>query len=186
MELIQQTDKAMLLFIQENLRCSFLDGLMTAASWIGDYGLAWIALGLTLILFRKTRRGALDMLFTLAVAAIICNLLLKNIIERPRPFMTIDELTLLISPLNDFSFPSGHACSSFASAASLAFTFRGKGALAFIPAAFISLSRIYVGIHYPSDVICGALIGVIVAWFIYKSKIKYPDLADAKHTVENR
>jgi hypothetical protein len=83
MELIQQTDKAMLLFIQENLRCSFLDGLMTAASWIGDYGLAWIALGLTLIL--SVRPGAAPGLaFYIGCSSKNLQSFAQNIFERPR------------------------------------------------------------------------------------------------------
>lgn len=186
MQIIEQMEKAMLIFIQENLRGSFLDGVMIVSSWIGDYAIIWIALGAFLIIFRKTRKGGFDMLISMAVAAVISNLILKNILARPRPFLAIDELTLIISPLNSFSFPSGHACSSFAAATALALTFRGKGALAFIPAAMISFSRIYVGIHYPSDVLCGALIGVLVAWCIYRLTEKKNDLVTIKHTIKNR
>jgi membrane-associated phospholipid phosphatase len=168
LQAIQQTDAAILLFIQDDIRCSFLDPIMKFASFIGDYGLLWIALAAALLIPRKTRRGGIDMLICLAIAAALCNLVFKNLVARPRPFLTVEELDLIIKPLYSYSFPSGHACSSFASAMALTLAFRGKGAWAFIPAVLIAFSRIYVGIHYPSDVLCGAIFGVLISLFTYE------------------
>ena len=168
LQTIQQIDADILLFIQDHVRCGALDPVMKFASFIGDYGMIWIILAAGLLVSRKTRRGGIDMLVCLAISAALCNLVFKNLVARVRPFLTIEELELIIKPLYSYSFPSGHACSSFASAMALTLAFRGKGAWAFIPAALIAFSRIYVGIHYPSDILCGAVIGVLISLFTYE------------------
>ena len=168
LQAIQQTDASILLFIQENIRCGVLDPIMKAASFIGDYGIFWILLAAILLFFPRTRRGAVDMLVCLAIAAALCNLVFKTLVARERPFLTIEELELIIRPLTSYSFPSGHACSSFACATALTLAFGRRGAWAFLPALVITFSRIYVGIHYPSDILCGAVIGVLISLFTYE------------------
>lgn len=168
LQAIQNIDASILLFIQEDLRCSFLDPIMKFFSFIGDYGLFWIILAAVLLISPKTRRGGIDTLICLAFAAALCNLVFKNLVARPRPFLEIEELELIIAPLLSYSFPSGHACSSFAAATALTLAFRHRGAWAFLPAALITFSRIYVGIHYPTDILCGAIFGVLISLFTYE------------------
>lgn len=151
-------DESVLLFIQNNLRFALLDPLMIAASRLGDAGMIWIAVGILMLFFKKTRRSGVYLLACLAFASMVNNLLIKNLVARPRPYTALEELILLIDPLTSFSFPSGHACSSFASATALAKTLR-RGWLAFIPAFLIAFSRTYVGVHYATDVLFGALVG---------------------------
>lgn len=168
MDAITAIDGQILLFIQEHIRCAFLTPIMKFASLIGDAGIVWILAALVLLIFPKTRRRGLDAALCLAAAAIINNLVIKNLVARPRPFLTISELELIIEPLTSYSFPSGHACASFAAAFAIARGFHDRhGGWVYLPAAVIALSRIYVGIHYPTDILAGAIIGTLCAWGVY-------------------
>ena len=172
--IIQQADEAILLFIQMHVRCGFLNAIMKTASFLGNAGMLWIAAAVVLLALRKTRRAGLDVALSLALSALFNNLIIKNLVCRPRPFLEVEGLKLLISPLYSYSFPSGHACSSFAAATALALCFRGRGgAWAYVPAALIAVSRAYVGIHYPSDVLCGAAFGTLCAWLVYRISRRY-------------
>ena len=154
-------DGAILLWIQAHLRGP-LDGVATFITHLGDTGWLWILLGVVLLCFKKTRAGGLAALLALLFGLLITNIALKNLVARIRPYELVTGLTSLIGPMGDWSFPSGHACSSFAASVALA-QMLGKrvGIPALILAALISFSRLYVGVHYPSDVLCGLVIGVL-------------------------
>ena len=108
---------------------------------------------------RNCRFGAL------AIGALITNVALKNIIARIRPYEVVEGLKLLIEPQSDFSFPSGHTCASIGAALAMyPFLERKWGIPLVILAVLISLSRLYVGVHYPTDVLGGAVVGVLAAW----------------------
>ena len=101
----------------------------------------------------------------LAIGALITNVALKNIIARIRPYEVVEGLKLLIEPQSDFSFPSGHTCASIGAALVMyPFLERKWGIPLVILAVLISLSRLYVGVHYPTDVLGGAVGGVLAAW----------------------
>ena len=102
-------------------------------------------------------------LLALGFAAVVNNLVVKPIIERPRPYEAIAGFEPLVEKLASYSFPSGHASSSFAAATALTLLFGKRGAIAFVPAALIAVSRPYLGMHYMSDVVCGALLGAVCA-----------------------
>lgn len=171
---ITQIDGSILLFIQNHIRTPALDWLMKLASAVGDSGIIWIVLGLALLFWSKTRRGGLDTLLSLAVSTAINNLIIKPLAARPRPFLTFEELEVIIKPLASYSFPSGHACASFAAAFALTHAFKGRGgAWAYIPAVLITVSRIYVGIHYPTDILAGAILGTASAWIVCRLSQKY-------------
>lgn len=159
---IQALDEAILLFVQENIRTPALTVIMYLLSRLGDAGLVWIALGLALAAFARTRRRGAAMLITLASEYVICDLVIKKLVLRPRPYLLISQLELLVAQESSTSFPSGHSASSFACAYMLARLFGKKGAWAYLPASLIALSRIYVGVHYPSDVIAGILLGTVI------------------------
>lgn len=162
---VQSIDSAILLFIQEHLRVAALDHPMVLISSLGNAGVFWILLGLLLVLIPRTRKHGILALASLLFCFLITNILLKNLVARPRPYTQIDSLIMLMQCPPDFSFPSGHACSSFASSGALAWTCKGRlrpvAYAALTLAALISLSRLYVGVHYPSDVLCGVLIGLL-------------------------
>ncbi|NCB73228.1 MAG: phosphatase PAP2 family protein [Clostridia bacterium] len=172
-ELMQSFDTSALLYIQDHLRSPILSALMVFFSTIGNVGLLWIALGLGLLISKRTRRGGFDLLICLALAYIVNDLVIKEIVARVRPYDAIENLTILVKPLHSFSFPSGHANSSFAAALALTLAFGKKGAWAYIPAALIAFSRCYVGVHYPSDVLAGMLVGTVVAWGTFLLLRKY-------------
>lgn len=161
-------EEAILLFFQ-NIRHESIDPIMIAISWIGNNGLLWIVVGLALLLFRRTRHGGADTLVALAVGFLINNVLIKNLVARVRPYDAIEGLLAIVPHLNDWSFPSGHTCASFAAATALALAFGKPGAWSFVPAVAIAISRLYVGVHYPSDVIVGAMIGAGVAFCVHKA-----------------
>ena len=164
METLLQIDQSILLFIQEHIRQEWMDGFWTAITRLGDAGIIWIALAIILLIPKKTRRAGIAALIALAVGALITNAALKNIVERIRPYETIPGLVRLIEAQPD--------CASFAAAFALFKTLPGKRKiwkiLCIILAALIAFSRLYVGVHYPSDVLAGILIGIFAGWAGWK------------------
>lgn len=173
MAAIQSFDANALLYIQDFLRTPLLTAIMVFFSRIGDSGIIWIVTGLVLLIPRKTRRGGFDVLICLLAAFLINDYVIKVLVARIRPYDVINGLTILVPPESSFSFPSGHANSSFAAALSLALAFGRKGAIAYIPAVLIAFSRCYVGVHYPSDVFAGMLVGTLVSLAVYMLLRRY-------------
>ncbi|MGE4486065.1 MAG: phosphatase PAP2 family protein [Oscillospiraceae bacterium] len=173
LDILQSADESIMLFIQENIRCDFLNPVMKFFSFIGNAGILWIAIGIILLLLRGYRVTGFDMLLALAVCAAINNLVIKEFIMRSRPYETIQGLTTIIAPLSSWSFPSGHAASSFASAYALGKSRGGKWWLYYIPAALIAISRVYVGVHYLSDIVGGAIVGTAVSMCVYYLRNRY-------------
>lgn len=171
--IIQSADESIMLYVQENIRCGVLDPVMKFFSLIGNAGILWIAVGLILLCQHGYRTAGFDMLLALAVCAAINNLVIKEIVMRLRPYETIQGLTTVIAPLTSWSFPSGHASSSFASAYALGRARGGKWWLLYIPATLIAVSRVYVGVHYMSDIIAGAVVGTAVSICVYCLRNKY-------------
>lgn len=160
-----QLDFTILDWVQAHLRCGFLDTIMPWITWLGEAGAIWILLALVLLIRKDTRPVGLAVAAALVVDLLLCNVLIKPLVARPRPFALRPEIQLLIPPPSDYSFPSGHTAASFAAVAAL---FRKKSRL-WIPgtvlAAAIALSRIYLYVHYPSDVLCGVLLGILCGVF---------------------
>ena len=144
-----------------------LSAIMVFFSRIGNLGLVWISIGIILFLPDKTRRGGVFMLVCLLAAYLVNDLVIKELVARIRPYKMINGLSILVAPESSFSFPSGHTNTSFAAAFALTRAFGKKGAFAYIPAALIAVSRVYVGVHYPTDVLAGMIVGTTVALFVY-------------------
>jgi len=102
----------------------------------------------------------------------IVELILKNTVKRLRPEFTLYNINVLFDPVSTFSFPSGHATAAFASAYILSKSFPKQKMIWYILAVLISFSRIYLGKHYPGDVIGGAVLGSVIGWGVMKIKIK--------------
>ncbi len=173
--MITQTDASVLLWIQNNLRCAFLSPIFVTLSRLGDAGFLFILTGLVLLCFKKTRSCGLLLLISLILGFTVNDLIIKRIVERVRPFNSVAEILPLVTPPKSFSFPSGHSASAFACAVSLYYTKRKWFVFGLITAALIAFSRLYVGVHYPTDVLCGALVGTItavIAGNIYTRKYK--------------
>ncbi|TML17572.1 MAG: phosphatase PAP2 family protein [Actinobacteria bacterium] len=142
-------------------RTGWLNPVFEGLSWAGRLGLLWIALALVLsVLWR--RWGVLFMtLFAVAVAD-WASMGLKALVDRPRPPLRYAQPKVLVPLPHDASFPSGHAATSFAAATILSFAAPRLAPFLFLLAAAIAFSRVYVGVHYPLDVIGGAVLGVLV------------------------
>ncbi len=134
-------------------------------SLAGSLGILWIIISAVFYL-SGDRRTSVFIILSLLLSLIITNLVLKNLVARPRPFEAIEGFIPLMERFADaggYSFPSGHASSSFAAAFAISAAKGKKGAPAYIPALFISLARLYIGVHYPTDILCGALAGTLAA-----------------------
>ena len=156
-------EASIVLWIQENLRVSFLNPIVTAITSLGNAGIFWIILTLVLLVFKKTRRIGLCCAFALIIDVLAVNVVLKPLVARARPYAVLEIIVPLGHLSRDFSFPSGHSAASFACAWALYKTAPRKyGVCALVLATLIALSRLYVGVHYPTDVIGGILIGIAV------------------------
>lgn len=158
---LKKKDKEMLLWIQENLRTEALTKKMRMITFLGDNGWFWILTAFTMLCFKKTRRAGLCMCVAIFLGALCTNIVLKNWHKRPRPYDTINELERLIAKQPDWSFPSGHTTASFA-AAEIIFLMVSKswGSAALLLASLVGYSRMYLGVHYLSDVLAGVSIGL--------------------------
>lgn len=158
-------DGNILLWIQEYFRQDWMTPFWKFVTFLGDAGWFWIALSVILLIPKQTRRVGAAALLSLGIGALITNVALKNIVARTRPYEVVEGLALLVGRQSDFSFPSGHSCASFA-AAMVYYRMlpRRYGIATLVLAGLIAFSRLYVGVHYPSDVIAGILVGMLAAW----------------------
>lgn len=172
---IRNLDGEILLQIQQHLRSDLLTPFMKIITFLGNGGWFWILCAVILLVVPRTRKTGYAAVISLIFGAIITNLLLKNIVARPRPFTEIQGLVPLITKPTDFSFPSGHTTASFAVALVMLWMLPGKyGIPAVVLAALIAFSRLYLGVHYPTDVLAGflvALMGSILSVWIVKKKM---------------
>lgn len=166
MEWIQQMDCRMMAWIQDHVGHSVWDSVMIAVSKLGNGGFIWIAIGVILLLAgwknRKYIQWGLTVLLSLGTNALVCNLLLKPLVARTRPYDVLGY-EILIPPLSDYSFPSGHTSASFAAATAIYAINRKWGIAAYVFAALMGISRLYLGVHFVTDVVVGALIGFFMA-----------------------
>ncbi len=168
-EWITNTDWAILYGIQEHIRCAFLDAVMPVITLLGDAGIVWIIAALAMMFTKKLRRTGVVVAIGLVLGVLIGNLMLKNLMARERPCWLDESVLMLVKVPKDFSFPSGHTLASVISATVLMLADR-RFAFAAIPlAVLIAFSRLYLFVHFPSDVFCGALLGLAIgvfAWFV--------------------
>ena len=165
LETLLNIDGGFLLLIQEYVRNPILDSIMIFITSLGNGGMIWIAATILLLIPKKTRKVGIMSAVALLGSLLINNNLLKNLVQRPRPFVTFADLQIIIPTPSEFSFPSGHTSSSFA-AASVFYKHLPKkfGVPAVVLAGLIGISRLYVGVHYPTDVIAGVLMGIFLGY----------------------
>jgi len=154
---------AILDFIQSHMRCGFLDFFLPKITALGDAGIIWIILTLLFILSKRYRATGQLMFISLILMFLTCNVVLKPLIARVRPYDINTAVTLLIPPQTDYSFPSGHSAASFAAAYAMYKSNCGYWKAAMVLAVIIAFSRLYLYVHYPTDVICGIVIGILCA-----------------------
>lgn len=167
MSYILNLDDLILGFIQSNMRNPFLDTLMPMITFLGDKGLLWLTIAFCLIGIAKYRPYGIVLVLTLLVVAFIDEIVLKNIFERIRPCYASPISAMLITPPTSFSFPSGHTASSFACAFVLWKWNKSLGSIAYILASLIAFSRLYLFVHYPTDILGGIFVGTTVAIAVY-------------------
>ena len=165
LETLLNLDIGFLLFLQESVRNPILNSIMIFVTSLGNGGMIWIAATVLLMIPKKTRKVGITSAVALLLSLIINNNIIKNIVQRPRPFATFKELQIIVPIPSEFSFPSGHTASSFA-AASVFFRQLPKklGLPSVILAGIIGFSRLYVGVHYPTDVIAGVIMGILLSY----------------------
>ena len=169
-------------WIQEHVWCAFLDAVMPVITVLGEGGWIWIVIAVLLLFMPKYRKAGVTMAFALILMLILNDGILKNIFARPRPFnfepfealyqsFATDangKPELLVSLPSSFSFPSGHTSSSFVAAAAILINKKWKAGIpALILAVLIGFSRSYLMVHYPTDVLFGALMGIVYALLAY-------------------
>ena len=179
-------DLPILEWIAEHLHCGFLDAVMPVITALGNGGLFWIALALVMLALPKYRRAGLAMSIALLLGLVVCNLTLKPLAARIRPYDYQLEhfgtsISLLIATPHDFSFPSGHTIASFEGATALLLYHRKLGVPAMVLAVHIAFSRLYLYVHYPTDVLASVILGVGFALLGKLLSDKVYRLAECRH-----
>ena len=167
-------DLPILDWIAANLWCPVLDAVMPVITLLGDAGIFWIAVAVLFIFTKKYRKIGIGMMIALMMGLVICNICLKPMIARIRPYDFKEEhlhviVNLLIEKQHDFAFPSGHTIASFEAAVMILLGNRKLGIPAMILACLIAFSRLYLYVHYPTDVIVSIVLGSILAligWYL--------------------
>ena len=173
MEGFFQLDGNILLWIQEYIRNDFLTPIFKFITSLGDEGYVWIAIAIVLLFVKNFRKVGLMVGASLLGSLVFNNMIVKNIVARPRPYRMIETLTILIPEPGEYSFPSGHTSSSFAAGVVLYLMLPKKyGIPAMVLAFLIGISRLYVGVHYPTDVLGGMVMGTLIAVSVVKATEK--------------
>lgn len=173
MEGFFQLDGNILLWIQEYIRNDFLTPIFKFITSLGDEGYVWIAIAIVLLFVKNYRKVGLMVGASLLGSLVFNNMIIKNIVARPRPYRMIETLTILIPEPGEYSFPSGHTSSSFAAGVVLYLMLPKKyGIPAMVLALLIGISRLYVGVHYPTDVLGGMVMGTLIAVSVVKATEK--------------
>ena len=160
-------DLPILDWIQAHLQCGFLDAVMPIVTLFGEGGIFWIAWAVLMLIFPKTRKTGIAMGIALVMGVLICNVTLKPLVQRPRPYDFQAEnfgvtIKLLIDAQHDFSFPSGHTIASFEAAVPLLLYDKRMGIPAMMIALLVTFSRLYLYVHYPTDVIFSMFAGILL------------------------
>ena len=155
-------------FIQEHMTNPVMDKLMVFITTLGDAGIIWIITALIMISCKKYRRTGITLAIGLILSLLIGNIILKPLVARTRPFEFTEKIRLLIETPHDFSFPSGHTIASFEAAVTLMICDRRRFGYAALGLAFvIAFSRLYLCVHYPTDVLTSIILGSIFAVISY-------------------
>ena len=168
MDKLSQSELSLLEFIAEHMHSGVLDYLMPIVSGLGDLGIFWIVLALVLLSLPQDRARGAQVGLAVLLSGIVCNLLLKNLVARPRPFEFQPLLDLIVAAPHDFSFPSGHTTASFAAATVLMLSGWKAAPVAVLVAVLIAFSRLYLNVHFPTDVLAGVLTGVALGFVTTK------------------
>ena len=171
-EFIQQFDEQALVWIAEHVRCGILDPLMKLYTQLGNTGMLFIVLGVLMLFFKQTRKAGVSALCAMLIGLIVVNFTIKPLVARARPWLVIENFVNLVPEHDPNSFPSGHTNAAFAFALAVCRSApkRWMKITAVCMAVVMGLSRLYVGVHFPSDVLVGAVVGslcgLLGAWIV--------------------
>ena len=183
--LLKQFDFNILFFIQKHIRNDVLNKVVPFYTTLGDDGIIWIALGIVLLIPKKTRKCGIMVLAALLVMVVTNNIILKNLIARARPYATHPELIADIKDLihvpSSYSFPSGHTVSAMAVAFTILTQHKKLGIVTLVFATLMGLSRLYVGVHFPTDVYGGIVVGAAIALFVWYAEKKITPIIIQKY-----
>ena len=172
-----------ILYTLQELRTPLVDGLMVFITSLGDHGWFWILMGVLLFSFPRTRILGGCMLISIAAGFLLGNVMLKNIAARQRPCWLDPSVELLVAVPKDFSFPSGHSLVSFEGAVCIFLFNRNWGIPALMLAVLTAFSRLYLFVHFPTDVLAGIVMGTVIAWSVVmtaKRRMKKTDRMSGK------
>lgn len=179
MNALNQFELPVLHAIQDAIGCSFLDTFFSLITKLGDGGIFWIILAVVLLFLKRTRKAGVAMAVALILGLCVTNLGIKPLVARIRPYIVDPSIVLIIPPESEFSFPSGHTSTSFECAFVLFHYHKKWGIAAIVLAAVIAFSRLYLMVHYPTDILAGIVIGALIAaaacvignWIVKKTKM---------------
>ena len=142
-------------------RTAVLDGFfVTVTNIAGSYGQLWVIVAAVLLIFKKTRKAGVAVLLAYAMVFLLGQYGLKNLISRPRPCQIDLDFALLVDRPSSSSFPSTHSAWAFGAATAIFMQHKKSGVAAFIAAALIAFSRMYLFLHFPTDVLAGIALGI--------------------------
>ncbi len=163
-------------YIRENLTNDFLNQAMPFFSMLGN-GVLWVLIAAVCLAIKKTRPFGRTLTVNLILGVTSCNLILKPIVQRIRPYDLNQTVSLIVGAESDYSFPSGHTFFAFGFATIVFMYNKALGFAAYLLAVIIALSRLYLYVHFPTDVICGAIFGILIALAAYNiDKMMFSDL----------
>ncbi|MBQ7093477.1 MAG: phosphatase PAP2 family protein [Clostridia bacterium] len=152
------------MFIRENLTSSLMDSIMKFVSFLGNGGLIWLAISLVFVFSKRTRKWSILIWISMIMGLFFGNLILKNLFARIRPY-DLYNVPIIIAHPSDYSFPSGHTLSSFAAAIALYKCNKKYGTIALVFAAVMGFSRMYLFVHYPTDILGGIILAFVMVFF---------------------
>ena len=165
-EKILEIDKKVSFSMLKYYKYTKLNKIMKAISYCGNLGVIWLIIIALTYYYKPTRDMSIYILLAIIFATLAGQITIKSIVKRPRPCHTYPEVKILLPVPTDLSFPSGHTTSSFACSTVLFIFSPILGIIAYTWAALTGFSRIYLFVHYVSDVMTGALLGTIIGYLV--------------------
>lgn len=165
----------------QGMHQEWLNPVMIFLSAIGEMGLVWVIISMILACVPRTRKCGLSMMAAMALSFLLGNCLLKNIIARPRPFSVDTSVIMLVPYPSEYSFPSGHTLNGFTASVTIFLYYRKAGVAAIFLAAAIAFSRMYLFVHYPTDILGGMVLGILDACLVYFLMKKGKDCRKETH-----